>query len=72
MRESLSKAHIGNIDIKVVDGDIVKRDKWWHVTVVPTAQPPSMHQYYEVLANVENELQEEHDLKVWLVPTVPD
>lgn len=72
VREGLEEIHIGDITVHVVDGDIELLDDWWHVTVCPSKQPPSMHQFYEQLINVESDLQLNHQVKVWLVPTVPD
>jgi hypothetical protein len=40
--------------------------------VEPSSQPPSMHQYYEVLGNIEDDLEAKHRIRVFLVPTVPD
>jgi hypothetical protein len=72
VKSQLQKVRLGNIAISVVNGDIEKRDAWWYVTVEPSTQPPSMHQYYEVLGNVEEELEAKHNIRVFLVPTVPD
>lgn len=71
VKEQLEKIRLGDIAIKVVDGDIKKRDAWWYVTVEPSALPPSMHQYYELLGSVEEKLEEKHKVRVFLVPTVP-
>ncbi len=70
--KQLRKAQLGNITFDVLNGEIVKREHAWHLPVRPSAQPPTMFQYYEVLANVEADLLEKHDLNVWLIPTVPD
>ena len=70
--DQLRKAHVGDISFTLVADELEKRNGTWYVPVLPTAQPPSMYQYYEALSDVETELSEKHDLHVWLVPALPD
>jgi len=49
----------------------VERDAW-HVPVLPSRQPRWMYAYYEVLAEVEADLQEKENLNVFFIPVFPD
>lgn len=68
----LRQKRLGDITFDVLNGEIKKRDDTWDIPVWVSAEPPSMHRYYEVLMDVEAELREKHRLNVWLVPTLPD
>jgi hypothetical protein len=70
--KQLRQVHLDGITLDVLNGEIEKREDFWYIPVRPSAQPPSMHQYYEVLVDVETELSQKHHVNVWLVPTVPD
>jgi hypothetical protein len=72
VNQRLRKARLGTITFEVPNDEIKRRDDSWHLPVLPSAQPPTMFQYYEVLAEVEQDLLEKHDLNVRLIPTVPD
>lgn len=43
--------------------------EWWYVPVRPSVQPPKRCEYYEALAEVENEMQKPEGITLLLVPT---
>lgn len=69
--EQLQHHHPGGVTIEVVRGGVRRQDDYWYVPVRPSAQPPRMYEYYEVLAEVEATLEEEEQLQVFLVPVLP-
>lgn len=70
--QRMRKARLGTITFEVLNDEIKRRDDVWQLPVLPSAQPPTMFQYYEVLAEVEQDLLEKHDLNVRLIPALPD
>lgn len=68
----LRRVTLEGVKLDVLDGEIEKRNGCWHIPVRASARPPSMFDYYGVLADVEMDLSEKHHLDVWLVATVPD
>lgn len=54
--------------------DQVRRTEygWWWVPVRPAKNIPKSYEYYEILANVEEDLAEEGRVDALLVPTYPD
>ncbi|MCI0742120.1 MAG: hypothetical protein L0Y72_24055 [Gemmataceae bacterium] len=63
---------MGKATVRVVDGEIEKRNGCWYVAVTPSAQPRSNYKLNGILADVELDLLEKHDLNVWLVPINPE
>jgi hypothetical protein len=57
----------------VVEQEGVRQDQdWWYVPVRPTSEPPKRrYEYYEALAEIENELQKSDHLTVLFVPLAP-
>ncbi|MDQ2687134.1 MAG: hypothetical protein M3Y28_04630 [Armatimonadota bacterium] len=72
VRHYLEGQHPEGITIAVLDDAIRRQDDYWYVPVQPDRQPPKMYAYYEALAEVEGELEENDSLNVLLVPTVPE
>lgn len=71
VREYLRECHPGGVTLEVLDGGIRKIDYWWRVPVRPNVEPPHTFEYYDALAGVESELQEDRDLNIMLVPVPP-
>lgn len=69
--EAVSKyikaCHPGGATLEVVEEGIRKEHYWWYVPVLPSVEPPKLFEYYEVLADVEEELAENEGLTVLLV-----
>lgn len=72
VRKQLKDRHPGGAVLEVVTQGIRQNQDWWYVPVRPSIQPTKRYEYYEALANVENELQKSENLTVLLVPTVPE
>jgi hypothetical protein len=71
VRESLQVHHPTNITIDVIENGISQRNGSWYVPVRPSSQPPKTFEYYESLAEVESEIEENQNINVLLVPSMP-
>src|SRR5947209_20557618 len=58
VREQLQKHHPGGVTLNIGPGPIRRREEFWYVPVLPSAEPPKMFEYYEALADVEATLEE--------------
>jgi hypothetical protein len=72
VQERLSECHPGGVSIHVVGDAIRQENGYWHVPVRPSEQPRQTFEYYDALADVETDLSENEQLKIWLVPTLPE
>jgi hypothetical protein len=66
-----SKAHLGQITVSAVPEQVERRNGCWNIGVRPSSQPRKLYEFYEALVDAEMELDEKHDLNVWLVPDYP-
>lgn len=57
--------------LHVVDEDVYKVDNWWRVPVRPSRWLKRMSDFYEDLAAVEDDLQEQEHLNILMAPGVP-
>ena len=60
------------ITLDVLEDDIYEERYAWRVPIVPGRQPRWMYAYYEVLAEVEVDLQEKENLNALFVPVFPE
>ena len=72
VRKYLQDRHPGGAVLEVVPQGIRHDQEWWYVPIRPSVQPSKRYEYYEVLADVEKELQKSEHLTVLLVPTMTD
>ncbi len=56
--------------LNVMEQGIRRRDDWWEVVVQPDTDAYS-YEYYGRLAEAENDIEENEDLKILLVPVLP-
>jgi hypothetical protein len=70
--EQLQRHHPGGVTLQVEPEGVRQRDAYWYVPVRPSAQPPKVFEYYEVLAEVEATIEENEQIDVFLVPVVPE
>jgi hypothetical protein len=63
--------HPGGVDLEVDEGRVRQQNGYWYVPIRPSAEPPRMFEYYEVLAEVEEALEEQDQLQIQLVPSEP-
>ena len=61
----------GGATLEVLAEGVRRDHDWWYVSVRPSIQPTRRYEYYETLAEVENELQKSEHLTVLLVPALP-
>ncbi len=62
---------LNGITLTVLDNQIYRENGYWRVPIRPSAPPRWIYAYYEVLAEIETELDETDHLNVMLVPLLP-
>ena len=72
VREYIRDRNPGGVTLDVIDEEVVKIDYWWRVPVRPSKQPPHAFEYYDTLAEIESEIQEDKQLNIILVPAIPE
>ena len=72
VRQYIQDRHPGSAVLEVVEQGIRKEEYWWYVPVRPSVEPEKRYEYYEALADVEEELAENEKLTVFLVPAGPE
>ena len=70
--EHIKDRHPGGITLEVVEEDIHKVDNWWRVPVRPSAWPVKRYAYYEELAEIESDIQENEHLDILISTGVPE
>lgn len=60
------------LPLNVVEDEMRKDGDWWFVPVRPAVKPQRPFQFYEVLADLDEALEQEDHLDVILVPVYPD
>lgn len=71
VREYIQRYHPGGLTLEVHEPGIRREEHWWSVPIRPSAEPTKLFEFYEALANAEEDLDEHEHLKVLLVPTNP-
>lgn len=64
VREYLRDSHPGGVTLNVDEARIHRIDSWWRVPIRPSRWPKRMFEFYEVLAEIEGEIQEREHLDV--------
>ena len=72
VRASLEKHRRPGWTLELLDAGIRQEDDWWYIPVRPGNETRRTVEYYDILAQVEGELQDEMHLNVLLVPVAPD
>ncbi len=72
VRKYIKDCHPSGLTLEVVEEGIRKEKYWWYVPVQSSKEPPKLFEYYEALAEVECELEDNENLTVFLVPTSPE
>ncbi len=72
VRKYIEDYHPDGATLEVVEQGIHKEEYWWYVPVRPNVEPMKRYEYYEALADVEEALEENENITVFLVPTVPE
>jgi hypothetical protein len=71
VREYLNGARLNGVTFEVNESGIREEEHWWYVPIRPSAWPPKMFEFYEALAEIEEELEEREHLKVLLASGEP-
>lgn len=71
VRDRLVGVEPGGVTLHVVDEDVYKVDDWWRVPIRPSRWPKRMFEFYEVLAELEDELQEQEHLNILMATGEP-
>ena len=61
---------MNGITLTVPEKKVYKENGYWRVPIQASSQPRWMYAFYEVLAEVEGDLDEKENLNILLVPTV--
>ena len=68
----LKDKHPGGATLEALTQGVRHEQDWWYVPVRPSVEPKRRYEYYEALAEVENDLEEAEHLTVLLLPTAPE
>ena len=72
VRSALAARTAGGIRLEILEKGIRQEDDWWYVPVRPVGKTERTVQYYDLLAEIEGELQDKMNLHILLIPTGPD
>lgn len=67
VRPYVTGRHIGAITLQIDDARVHLRNGYWNIPIRPSRWPDPLFPYYEALAEIEDRVQENEDLKVTLV-----
>lgn len=70
VRKHLLGRNPGGATLEVLSDGIRHEQDWWYVPIRPSFQPPRRYEYYETLAEVENEVLKSDHLTVLLLPAL--
>lgn len=68
VRKYIEGRRPGGATLSVVPQGVRYEQEWWYVPISPSIQPARRYEYYETLAEVENELLKAEHLTVLFVP----
>jgi len=68
VQKYLDAIPLGDITFAVLPKDVRKERYSWSVPVRPSRQPQAMYAYYEVLAEVETQIEEHEHVNILFVP----
>lgn len=71
VRPYVTGRHIGDITLRLDDARIHLRNGYWNIPIRPSRWPNPLFPYYEVLADIEDEVQEREGLKVTIASGEP-
>ena len=71
VRKHIAGRTPGGATLEVLTTGIRHDQEWWYVPIKPSIQPARRYEYYETLAEVENELQKSEHITVLLIPALP-
>jgi hypothetical protein len=72
VHECLKKHKDKNWPLEVLEDGVRQDDDWWYVPVRPGQKRERGFEYYDLLARIEEELEDQKELNILLVPAGPD
>lgn len=66
VRPYIERVRVGDVTVHLVEKGIYLVHGYWRIPIRPSAEPEPLFPYFEALANLEQELQDETGLKVSL------
>ena len=69
LTQYLDSPRFANLHVELVGTGIRKDGDWWYVPVRRTEQTPRTYEYYDLLASVEQEIEDQDHINVMLVPS---
>ena len=72
VQKYLEKQRLGDITFSVLEEEVRRERYAWYVPVLPSRQPEKMFAYYEILAEVETEIDEKEHLNILFMPVIPE
>ena len=71
VRPYITTRHIGDIALQIDDARIHLRNGYWNIPIRPSRWPDPLFPYYEALAEIEDQVQEQEGLKVTIASGEP-
>jgi hypothetical protein len=71
VRNRLKDCRPGGLMLEVVEEGIQKGENWWRVPVRPSAWPEKLYEYYEAMAEVEEDILENDNLNILFMTSEP-
>jgi hypothetical protein len=71
VRPYVAKKTIGDITLSMDDARIHLRNGYWRIPIRPSREPDPLFPYYEALADLEDEVQENEGIKVTIASGNP-
>jgi hypothetical protein len=68
INDHLKNEHPGGATLSIVPEGIRQDDDWWYVPVKSDRIPDRLFEYYEALANVESQIEEDNQVTVLFIP----
>ncbi|MCA9446731.1 MAG: hypothetical protein KC931_06425 [Candidatus Omnitrophica bacterium] len=72
VRNRLPKEGLDVLPLRVIEEGVRKEGEWWIVPIQASRVPNPRYPYYEALAELEGNLEEEDHMDVVIVPVDPD
>jgi len=72
VRKRLPTKGLDVLPLRVLDEEVRKEGDWWIVPIQANSIPKRRYMYYEVLAEMEEDLEMRDQLDIVLVPVDPD
>lgn len=72
VRKRLPTEGLDILPLTILIDEVRKEDDWWYVPIQSASTPKRSYPYYEILAEMEEALEQEDHLDVILVPVYPD